>query len=154
MSMLQAIYDTARSGQWADPNPADCPCRNGWFLSDVDTWHRCPIHGHGVPHPEDDHAEFDYAGSQACRSLREEGVEVVLVNSNPATIMTDRETADRVYIEPMDVGHLESIIAATEPFPFVPAISRERYADWGRPSTPSSERMLSRPSLTPKCCRL
>ena len=48
-------------------------------------------------------AEFDYAGSQACRSLREEGVEVVLVNSNPATIMTDREIADRVYIEPMDL---------------------------------------------------
>ena len=47
-------------------------------------------------------AEFDYAGTQACRSLKEEGVEVVLVNSNPATIMTDKEIADEVYIEPSD----------------------------------------------------
>ena len=46
-------------------------------------------------------AEFDYAGTQACRSLKEEGVEVILVNSNPATIMTDRDIADRVYIEPL-----------------------------------------------------
>ena len=46
-------------------------------------------------------AEFDYAGTQACLALREEGYEVVLVNSNPATIMTDREIADKVYIEPI-----------------------------------------------------
>ena len=46
-------------------------------------------------------AEFDYAGTQACRSLKEEGVEVVLVNSNPATIMTDKDIADHVYIEPL-----------------------------------------------------
>ena len=45
-------------------------------------------------------AEFDYAGTQACRSLKEEGIEVVLVNSNPATIMTDRDIADEVYIDP------------------------------------------------------
>ena len=48
-------------------------------------------------------AEFDYAGTQACRSLKEEGVEVVLVNSNPATIMTDKNIADKVYIEPLTV---------------------------------------------------
>ena len=48
-------------------------------------------------------AEFDYAGTQACRSLKEEGVEVVLVNSNPATIMTDKDIADQVYIEPLTV---------------------------------------------------
>jgi Carbamoylphosphate synthase large subunit (split gene in MJ) len=48
-------------------------------------------------------AEFDYSGSQACRSLREECLEVVLINSNPATIMTDPDTADRVYIEPLTV---------------------------------------------------
>ena len=48
-------------------------------------------------------AEFDYAGTQACRSLKEEGVEVCLVNSNPATIMTDKEIADQVYIEPLTV---------------------------------------------------
>ena len=49
-------------------------------------------------------AEFDYAGTQACMSLREEGIKTVLVNSNPATIMTDKETADSVYIEPLTVG--------------------------------------------------
>lgn len=56
-------------------------------------------------------AEFDYAGTQACRSLKEEGVEVVLVNSNPATIMTDKDIADQVYIEPLTVSVLEKIIA-------------------------------------------
>ena len=60
-------------------------------------------------------AEFDYSGSQACRSLSEEGVEVVLVNSNPATIMTDVETADRVYIEPLTVEFVERVIAKERP---------------------------------------
>ena len=60
-------------------------------------------------------AEFDYAGTQACRSLREEGVEVVLVNSNPATIMTDEDMADRIYIEPLTVPVLERIIAREMP---------------------------------------
>ena len=55
-------------------------------------------------------AEFDYAGTQACRSLKEEGIEVVLVNSNPATIMTDKEIADEVYIEPLTAKVLEQII--------------------------------------------
>ena len=55
-------------------------------------------------------AEFDYAGSQACRALKEEGVEVVLVNSNPATIMTDKEMADRTYIEPITSDIIEKII--------------------------------------------
>src|SRR5512146_2294264 len=67
-------------------------------------------------------AEFDYAGTQACRSLREEGVQVVLINSNPATIMTDRETADRIYIEPMDLGHLEAIIARERPDGLLPTL--------------------------------
>ncbi|HES58162.1 MAG TPA: carbamoyl-phosphate synthase large subunit [Firmicutes bacterium] len=67
-------------------------------------------------------AEFDYAGSQACRALREEGVEVVLVNSNPATIMTDRETADKVYIEPMDLEHLEAVIAKERPDSILPTL--------------------------------
>jgi carbamoyl-phosphate synthase large subunit len=60
-------------------------------------------------------AEFDYAGTQACKSLREEGVRVVLVNSNPATIMTDDDVADVVYVEPLTVGVLERIIAAERP---------------------------------------
>ncbi|MCR5833817.1 MAG: carbamoyl-phosphate synthase large subunit [Selenomonadaceae bacterium] len=60
-------------------------------------------------------AEFDYAGSQACRSLKEEGLEVVLVNSNPATIMTDANIADRVYIEPLTVEFLTAIIEKERP---------------------------------------
>ncbi len=60
-------------------------------------------------------AEFDYAGTQACKSLREEGVEVVLVNSNPATIMTDEDVADRVYIEPLTVPVIERIIERERP---------------------------------------
>ncbi|MEG2354226.1 MAG: carbamoyl-phosphate synthase large subunit [Clostridium sp.] len=60
-------------------------------------------------------AEFDYSGAQACQALREEGVEVVLVNSNPATIMTDKEVADIVYIEPLTVEFLEKVIAKERP---------------------------------------
>jgi carbamoyl-phosphate synthase large subunit len=67
-------------------------------------------------------AEFDYAGSQACRSLREEGVSVVLVNSNPATIMTDLEMADRVYIEPLTTEFLERIIEAERPDALLPTL--------------------------------
>ena len=55
-------------------------------------------------------AEFDYAGTQACRSLKEEGIEVVLLNSNPATIMTDKDIADKVYIEPLTVEVVEQLI--------------------------------------------
>ena len=58
-------------------------------------------------------AEFDYAGTQACKALREEGVTSVLVNSNPATIMTDEEIADIVYIEPLTVDSLSRIIAVS-----------------------------------------
>ena len=61
-------------------------------------------------------AEFDYAGSQACRALKEEGLEVVLVNSNPATIMTDVNIADRVYIEPLTVEFLTAIIEKERDF--------------------------------------
>ena len=62
-------------------------------------------------------AEFDYAGTQACRSLKEEGVEVCLVNSNPATIMTDKQIADQVYIEPLTLPVLEKIILKENPYP-------------------------------------
>ena len=55
-------------------------------------------------------AEFDYAGTQACRALREEGVEVILINSNPATIMTDKQIADKVYIEPLTVETIKKVI--------------------------------------------
>ena len=67
-------------------------------------------------------AEFDYAGTQACRSLKEEGVEVVLVNSNPATIMTDRDIADKVYIEPLTEKVLEHIIEVEKPDSILPTL--------------------------------
>ena len=67
-------------------------------------------------------AEFDYAGTQACRSLKEEGVEVVLVNSNPATIMTDKDIADEVYIEPLTVKVLEQIILKEKPDSVLPTL--------------------------------
>ena len=60
-------------------------------------------------------AEFDYAGTQACRALKEEGLEVVLVNSNPATIMTDSAMADHVYIEPLSLDFLKKIIREERP---------------------------------------
>ena len=60
-------------------------------------------------------AEFDYSGTQACQALKEEGVEVVLVNSNPATIMTDREVADKIYIEPLTLEFVEKVIAKERP---------------------------------------
>ncbi|HXU07611.1 MAG TPA: carbamoyl phosphate synthase large subunit, partial [Blastocatellia bacterium] len=66
--------------------------------------------------------EFDYSGTQACKALRQEGYEVVLVNSNPATIMTDPEFADATYIEPMTVEVLERIIAAERPDALLPTI--------------------------------
>src|SRR2546422_6218064 len=66
--------------------------------------------------------EFDYSGTQACKALREEGFSVILVNSNPATIMTDPEFADRTYIEPMTVEVLERIIAAEKPDALLPTI--------------------------------
>jgi len=66
--------------------------------------------------------EFDYSGTQACKSLREEGYRVALVNSNPATIMTDPETADRTYVEPMTVESVEKIIAAERPDALLPTI--------------------------------
>src|SRR3954452_12973049 len=67
-------------------------------------------------------AEFDYSGSQACRSLREEGVVTVLVNSNPATIMTDEDTADVVYIEPLTVEVVTRIIERERPDGLLPTL--------------------------------
>ena len=67
-------------------------------------------------------AEFDYAGTQACRSLKEEGIEVVLLNSNPATIMTDKDIADRVYIEPLTVEVVEQLIIKEQPDSVLPTL--------------------------------
>src|SRR5262245_33806045 len=66
--------------------------------------------------------EFDYSGTQACKALREEGYQVVLVNSNPATIMTDPETADRTYVEPITPEVLERIIARERPDVILPTL--------------------------------
>ena len=65
-------------------------------------------------------AEFDYAGTQACRALKEEGLEVVLVNSNPATIMTDKDIADHVYIEPMNIPSITQVIEKERPDALLP----------------------------------
>ena len=67
-------------------------------------------------------AEFDYSGSQACRALKDEGLEVVLVNSNPATIMTDRNMADRVYIEPLTVDYIAEILREEQPDGLLPTL--------------------------------
>ena len=60
-------------------------------------------------------AEFDYAGTQACRALREDGIEIVLLNSNPATIMTDKSMADKIYIEPLTLTTVKRIIETEKP---------------------------------------
>ncbi|WP_256089119.1 carbamoyl phosphate synthase preATP-grasp domain-containing protein, partial [Staphylococcus aureus] len=67
-------------------------------------------------------AEFDYAGTQACLALTEEGYRVILVNSNPATIMTDKEIADKVYIEPLPHDFIERIISNEQPAAFTPTL--------------------------------
>ena len=67
-------------------------------------------------------AEFDYAGTQACLALKEEGYEVILVNSNPATIMTDRDVADKVYIEPITLEFVSSILRRERPDAIVPTL--------------------------------
>lgn len=67
-------------------------------------------------------AEFDYAGTQACRSLKEEGIEVILLNSNPATIMTDKDIADKVYIEPLTVAVVEQLIKQEKPDSVLPTL--------------------------------
>ncbi|NES84417.1 MAG: hypothetical protein F6K10_25080, partial [Moorea sp. SIO2B7] len=66
--------------------------------------------------------EFDYSGTQACKALREEGYEVVLVNSNPASIMTDPETADRTYIEPLTPEIVEKVIEKEQPCALLPTM--------------------------------
>ena len=71
-------------------------------------------------------AEFDYAGTQACRALKEEGLEVVLINSNPATIMTDKDIADKVYIEPLNTDVVKKIIEKERPDSLLPAA----YSPW------------------------
>ena len=76
-------------------------------------------------------AEFDYAGTQACRSLKEEGIEVVLLNSNPATIMTDKDIADKVYIEPLTVEVVEQLILKEQPDSVLPTLGGTGWSEPG-----------------------
>ena len=72
-------------------------------------------------------AEFDYAGTQACLALKEEGYEVVLVNSNPATIMTDTSIADKVYMEPLTVDYISRIIRRERPDAIIPGLGGQSW---------------------------
>ena len=93
-------------------------------------------------------AEFDYAGTQACRSLKEEGIEVVLVNSNPATIMTDRDIADKVYIEPLTVSVLEQIIEKEQPDSILPTLGGQAGLNLGRRRTDRNLRIQWKRSVS------
>ena len=86
--------------------------------------------------------EFDYSGAQACKALRAEGYDVILVNSNPATIMTDPELARRTYIEPLTREYLEEIIAKEKPHALLPTVGgqQEPSADWYPALAPATSR--------------
>ena len=75
-------------------------------------------------------AEFDYAGTQACRALKQEGLEVVLINSNPATIMTDKHMADKIYIEPLTLDVVKRVIEIEKPDS---VLFEPRRTDWSDP---------------------
>ena len=92
-------------------------------------------------------AEFDYAGTQACRSLKEEGMEVVLLNSNPATIMTDKDIADRVYIEPLTVEVVEQLIQKEKPDSVLPTLGGQ--AGLNLAMELEEKRLLKRKQRTP-----
>ena len=104
--------------------------------------------------------EFDYSGTQACKALRDEGLEVVLVNSNPATIMTDPEFADRTYIEPLTPEVLELIIARERPDALLPTVGGQTALNlaveaggarrFSTSTTSSSSARRSRPSRSPR----
>ena len=74
--------------------------------------------------------EFDYSGTQACKALREDGYEIVLVNSNPATIMTDPEVADRTYLEPLTVEFVSQVIAREKPDALLPTVGDRPHSTW------------------------
>lgn len=93
----------------------------GVFIIGIDNLRKVAVIGSG-PIVIGQAAEFDYAGSQACRSLREEGLEVVLVNSNPATIMTDLEMADHIYMEPLTLNALTGILEQERPQGLLPTL--------------------------------
>ena len=73
--------------------------------------------------------EFDYSGTQACQALREEGYRVILINSNPATIMTDKDIADATYLEPIEVNAVEQIIIKEKPDAILPTVGGQTALD-------------------------
>ena len=75
-------------------------------------------------------AEFDYAGAQACRVLKDEGIEVVLVNSNPATIMTDKALADHIYLEPLTEKRLKESLKRNAPIPYFAVLAVKQVLQW------------------------
>ena len=109
-----------REAQSPEPSPPhpETKCRHVPRRTDI---HKILIIGSG-PIVIGQACEFDYSGTQACKSLREEGYEVVLVNSNPATIMTDPETADRTYIEPINWEYIQKIIEKERPDALLPTL--------------------------------
>ena len=76
-------------------------------------------------------AEFDYAGTQACRALKEDGIEIILVNSNPATIMTDNLMADKIYTEPLTIKCLKRIIEQEKPESILSGLEGQTGLTWG-----------------------
>ena len=97
--------------------------------------------------------EFDYSGTQACKALREEGYEVVLVNSNPATIMTDPEMADRTYIEPITVEVIEQILAVEKPDAVLPTLGGQTGLNVGLALYESGALEAARVHLDRRQCR-
>jgi carbamoyl-phosphate synthase large subunit len=101
--------------------------------------------------------EFDYSGAQACKALKQEGYRVILVNSNPATIMTDPETADVTYIEPITWQVVERVIAKEKPDAILPTMGGQTALTWPMPpiSNPSrrkwSPKSLRKNAPTPYC---
>ena len=80
--------------------------------------------------------EFDYSGTQACKALKDEGYQVILLNSNPATIMTDPDVADKTYIEPISLEILEKIIIKEKPNAILPTMGAVSYTHLTLPTTP------------------
>ena len=97
-------------------------------------------------------AEFDYAGTQACRALREDGIEIVLLNSNPATIMTDKSMADKIYIEPLTLTTVKRIIETEKPDSILSGLGVPRKASLN-PTALSSWDLHPSVSTRPKTVR-
>ena len=118
---FRSAYRCVKAGAVFPPDTraADFLQQNGGNMSQRTDIHKVLIIGSG-PIIIGQACEFDYSGTQACKALKKLGYEIVLVNSNPATIMTDPETADVTYIEPLNVERLEQIIAKERPDALLP----------------------------------